>query len=370
MSRRVWPLSLAAREGIATARAGRWTSLLIIITVAWSAAAGAADAVDVTRLVQNERAWIDAGGHVLMVTGAKLDGLQNPIPADVCDRLVELDGISGSFAVASSGAIGSLSYIPGGRVSIYSVSAGASTFLGAPPATNGIVIATLGFAQRAGVQDGDVVWVAQQGSSHTPAAASDPLTLRVVDTAVVGEGYDGALLMPERLTDTADTCYVRTDAAHYEAVNSALPSVLAYNGMPAIPTPRLFESEFTVDYTSAYEDRQLRWLWVPTAALLGLLWAMLQWFRRSHVAIYATFGMRAPARLVMQFSEWGALAGLGLLWGWALGVVGALAFGARVEQALAQVTPHALLTVLGASVVVAHLAMRPTGTLLNALKDH
>lgn len=370
MSRRkVWPLSLAAREGVATARTGRWTTLLLTVAVAWSVAAGAADAVSVTHLVEGEKAWIDAGGYVFVVTGARQDGMQNPVPADVCDRLARVDGIDGSFALTRGDANGSLSYIPGGRASIYAVSSGVSTFLGVAPAANGIVIGTLGFAERTGAHDGDVVRVTQRASFSAPAGESDPLTLRVADSAVMGEEFDGAMLMPSQLTGTADTCYVRTDAAHHSAVEAALPSYLAYNGLPAIPNPRLFESDFTVDYTHAYEDRQLRYLWVATAALLGLLWAMLQWFRRSHVAIYATFGMRAPSRLMAQASEWGVVALVGLLVGWSLGVVGAVAMGARVEQALTQVTAHALLTVLGASIVVVLLGLRPTGTLLNALKD-
>lgn len=369
MSRRIWPLSLAAREGVATARTGRWTSLLMVIAIAWTVAAGAADAAGVTRLVEDEQTWIDAGGYVFVATGARQDGVTNPIPADVCDRLSRIDGIDASFALARGDANGSLSYIPGGRASIYSVSAGAATFLGVAPAPTGIVIGTLGFADRTGAHDGDVVRVTQRASFSGAAGESDPLTLRVADTAVMGDEFDGAMLMPARLTGTADACYVRTDAAHHSAVEAALPSYLAYNGLPAIPNPRLFESDFTVDYTHAYEDRPLRWLWVAGAVLLGLLWAMLQWFRRSHVAIYATFGMRAPARLTMQTAEWAVLAAVGTLAGWSMGVAGALALGARTHQAVAQVTEHAALTLLGATVLVVLLGLRPTGTLLNALKD-
>jgi hypothetical protein len=368
-TKRVWPLGLSAREGVATARNGRWTSLLLMVAVAWTVAAGAADAVNVSNLVEGEKEWIDAGGYVFVVTGARQEGVTNPVPAAVCDRLARIDGIDGSFALSRGDANGSLSYIPGGRASIYSVSAGAASFLGVAQAPTGVVIGTLGFAERTGAHDGDVVRVVQRASISAAAAESDPLTLRIADSAVMGEEFDGAMLMPAQLTGTADTCYVRTDAAHHSAVEAALPSYLAYNGLPAIPNPRLFESDFTVNYTHAYEDRQLRWLWVPCAALLGLLWAMLQWFRRSHVAIYATFGMRAPSRLAAQAAEWGVLAGMGVLWGWALGVVGALALGARAEQALTQVTAHALLVVLGASVIVVLLGLRPTGTLLNALKD-
>jgi hypothetical protein len=344
--------------------------MLMIVAAAWAVGApGAADAVGVTELIENESAWIDAGGHVFVVTGAREEGETSPVSAEVCDRLSRIDGIEGSFALSRTNANGSLAHIPGGRASIYDVSAGAKAFLKLEPDQRGIVIATAGFAERTGVTDGDPVTVTRRPGFGVSPGTSDVLTARVADTQVMGEEFDGALLMPARLTDTADACYVRTDAAHYSAVEAALPAYLAYDGKPAIPNPRLFSGDFTVDYTTAYEDRPLRWVWVPAAALLGLLWAMQQWFRRSHIAIYATFGMRTHSRLAMQASEWAVLAGVGALWGWAIGVVGALALGARVEQAVLLVSYHGVLTVLGASVVVVLLGLRPTGTLLNALKD-
>lgn len=370
MSRRVWPLSLAASEGVATARTGRWTSLLMALAVAWIVAApGAADAVAVSRLIDDEQAWIDAGGYVFVVTGAREDNNQNPVPATTCEGLASVDGIGASFAMQRTDATGTLSYIPGGRVSLYDVSAGALDFLGAAPAEGGVLLATAGFVDRTGAADGDVVTIVRRAAPNTVPVASDPLTLRAVDTAVIGEEFDGALLVPALLTTTADACYVRTDAAHADAVEAALPALLAYEGKPAVPSPRLFESEFTVDYSHAYESRALRWVWVPAAALLGLLWAMLQWFRRAHVAIYATFGMKPAPRLVMQVSEWGVLASLGAVWGWGLGVVGALALGAHPAQALGLVTFHGVLTLCGATALVVLLGLRPAGTLLNELKD-
>lgn len=370
MRHRVWPLGLSAREGVATARTGRWTSLLVVIAVAWIVAApGIADAVDVTRTIKAEQAWIDAGGYVFVVTGARSDGGSAPIPARICDGLAHADGITASFALQRTDASGSVAHIPGGRVSIYTVSSGAQTFLGATPAAGGVVMVTPGFHERTGVSDGDQVRVTRRASSGSPAAQSDPLTVREVDTQIIGEEFDGALLMPARLPDTASACYVSTDAGHYDAVASALPAYLAHEGELAIANPRLFESDFTVDYTTAHQDRPLRWVWVPAAALLGLLWAMMQWFRRSQVAIYATFGMRTPSRVVMQTAEWAVLAGAGAAFGWAIGVTGALAMGARTAQAMSLVTTHAALTLIVASVLVVIIALRPTGTLLNALKD-
>lgn len=367
--RTVWPLGLAAREGAATARHGRWTSLLVVIAIATCIAApGAADAVAVSDLIAEENAWIDAGGYVLVVSGARVDNSTNPVPAAACDQLMRIDGISASFAILAGSARGAFEHVPGGRAPVYAVSPGATTFLGAPPTLGAPVIVTTGLAQRTGVKDGERVrLIGSEGLIAT--GRSEPLTVRVADSNVMGEEYDGALLMPTMLTTDAQTCFVRTDAAHHAAVIAALPTLLAYDGQPAVAQPRLFASEFTVDFTSAYEDRAFRWLWIPSAALLLLVWMITQWFRRSQHAIYATFGMRAAPRLMMQVTEWAILVAIGLPWGWGLGIVWALAVGSRSEPALAMVSFHAVLTVLAASVAVIVVALRPTGTLLDALKD-
>ena len=364
------PLRLAAREAVATARAGRWTSLLIVLAVAWACAApGAADAVGVTRLVEKEHDWIVAGGYVFVVEGARTDGVPNPIPAPICDRLSQIDGIDAAFALTRTNASGSLSQVPGGRPSLYDVTPGVFRFLDLSPAASGTVIVTTGYQRRTGVADGDPAFVVRRANFGVPGATSSLLTVAIADASVMGEEFDGALLIPSPVPATADACYVRTDAAHISAVQAALPSLLAYAGKPAIPNPRLFRGDFMVDFTHAYQDRPLRWLWVAAAGALGLLWGLVQWFRRSHVAIYATFGATARARLVMQATEWGVLAAVGAIWGWSLGILAAIALGSRANQALAEVSYHTALTVLGASVIVVLLGLRPTGTLLNALKD-
>jgi hypothetical protein len=374
MTRRAWPWRLAAREGLDTATTGRWTSLLVMVAVAWACAIpGAADAVGVTRSVEGERAWLDAGGRVFVVTGARdAQNQTNPVPAAACDALSRVEGIDASFALKFTSAVGSLAYIPEGRVSLYEVSPGALAFLGAEPAPGGSVLATVGFADRTGVVSGDQVRVTRRAGPNANPATSDPLTVTVVDSAVLGDEYEGSLLLPYSPSPsdaTADLCYVRTDTAHYEAVASAVGAWLEYGGKAAIANPRLFSGDFTVDYTRAYEDRPLRWVWVPSAALLALVWGMIQWFRRGQVAIYATFGARPHSRLIMQATEWAVLAVAGAAWGWSLGVVAAIAFGARASQAVQLVTYHAGLALLAASAAVVLVGLRPTGTLLNALKD-
>jgi hypothetical protein len=371
MSRRSWPLLLSAREGVDTARAGRWTSMLIMAAAAWLVGApGAADALDTAHLVAGERDWIDDGAYVFVVTGFNSKDAQNPIPSGACDRLAQSDGIEASFAASHSPATFAFSQSPSGRITLVDVTPGAAAYLGTSLDAHGVALVTEGLAKRSGVADGEPVVVQRRGGPGAAAATSDVLRVRVVSSRQLGAEYDGTLLMPGLAGDRAETCFVRTDAAHVKAVESLLPAALAWDGKPAIPNPLLFQGKHTVDYTHAFEDRSLRWVWVATGALLGLLWAMIQWFRRSQIAIYTTFGMRAASRLVMQVAEWGVLGAIGAAWGWALGVVGAIALGARAEQAFAQVTWHALLTMLVATALVVLLGMRPTGTLLNELKDH
>lgn len=373
MSNRVWPLPLAAREGFETARAGRWSSLLVVVAIAWACAApGAVDAIGVSRQVEGERAWLDAGGRTLVITGAHRAGDDvDPIPAAKCDALSRVDGIDASFAVSRSVAVGTLAHIPGGRVGLYEVTPGALKFLGAKASPGGTVLATLGFADRAGVAEGDEVRVVRQAGQNAHPATSDLLTVDVIDSEILTGEFEGSLLVPyvPSADSEAVACYVQTDTAHYAAVQAATASWLATGTMPAIVTPRLDGGAFVTDYRRAYEDRPLRWTWVPTAALLALVWAMIQWFRRGHVAIYATFGARSHSRLIMQAAEWGVLASVGAIWGWSLGVVCSIAFGARAAQAFASVSFHTGLTILGATGLVVLLGLRPTGTLLNALKD-
>jgi hypothetical protein len=370
MSRRAWPLALAAREGVETARAGRWTSALIISAVTWLVAApAAADALDTAQLVAGERDWIADGAYVFVVTGFKTQDSQNPVPAGACDRLGQVDGIQASFAASHSPATFAFASSPGARLTVVDVTPGVTAYLGTSVDTHGVALATEGLARRSGVAEGEPVVVRRRAGPGVAAATSDVLRVRIVSSRQLGDEYDGVLLVPTLVRDRAEACFVRTDAAHVRAVENLLPAALAWDGKPALPQPLLFQGKHTVDYTHAFEDRPLRWVWVATGALLGLLWAMIQWFRRSQVAIYTTFGMRAAPRLVMQVAEWGVLAAIGGAWGWALGVAGAIARGARAEQALAQVSWHALLTLLVASLTVVLLGLRPTGTLLNELKD-
>ncbi len=366
----VWPAGLAGREGLETARNGRWTSLLVVVAVAWVCAGpGAADATAVSTLVRNEQAWVDAGAYVFFASGASQGGASNPVPAGACDRLARVDGIRAAFAIEVDQQPVVLLNAPGGRVSLVHVTPGATAFLGVSDDPAGVVLVTEALARRTGIVEGDSVRVAQVTGPRSLGEGSGVLRARVVSATLLGDDLEGTLLVPGVAHAKAQRCVVSTDAAHLGGARSLAASVLSWEGTPASIAGRLFEGEFVVDYATAYEDRTLRFAWVAGSVVLGLLWFIVQWFRRSHTAIYATFGAGRAARLVMQGAEWGVLMSFGLLWGWSLGIVGALALGADPVRAFTQVTGHAMLTVLGASVLVVLAGLRPTGTLLDELKD-
>lgn len=357
---RPWPTRLVVREGVATALVGRWTSLLVIAAVAWACAAvGAADAVGVSETVRREREWIDAGAYVLRVQGTVRGEEQLPVPPTACEDLARVDGVHGTFWAVRRAAAGSFAHVPGGRFSVLEVSPGALAFLGVETPLVPTVLVSDGLARRTGVTDDSPVRV----------SGSDVLRARVASVAVLGDDFDGTLLAPSAPASRADMCFVRTDAGHVAAVTALASSELGWDGSDAVASPRLFENEFTVDFARAHEQRDLRWAWVAAGAVLALLWALVQWFRRSHTAIYATFGVTTAGRAVLQVSEWAVLAIAGLIWGWTLGVVGAVALGAEARFALTQVTAQAVPAVLLATALVVLLSARPTGTLLDQLKD-
>lgn len=113
----------------------------------------------------------------------------------------------------------------------------------------------------------------------------------------------------------------------------------------------------------------LGWAWAAGAGVLVALWAVVQWTRRSRLAIYATFGAHPRARLTMQSTEWLVLSAVGSAWGWGIATAFAIGLGADARVALVQVTGQVVATWCAASIGAAALGLLPVGSLLDALKD-
>ncbi len=367
---RVWPIALSVREGLAGARAGRWLSLGIIASVAWlTAGIGIANALDVQKLVTAERSWIDAGGYTFVVEPSQSNEGSGTLDAATCDGLSSIDGIDGSFAIAFTSATMEPASAPGTAATVFAVSPGIYAFLSVRPVEGAVVILAQGVNNRTGLVDGERTFITSKPYDDSTVPERAYVTVLTADTVVLGEQHQGTYLVPSLLPLGANACYVRTDAAHADVVEGYLASALGRSSNPAVVRPRLSANTYGVDFATVYQDRVLRWSWLAGGLVLAAIWAIVQWMRRTRMAIYTTFGAPPRARLAMQFTEWVVLGGIGAAWGWGIGMAFSLGLGVEPAIALGQVTGQILalwfVTSLGALLV----GLLPVGTLLDALKD-
>ncbi len=353
MKSKAWPASLAVREGLANALAGRWTAVLVLISVAWiTGLAGLGNALDVSRLADAERAWLDSGGHVLVAQA----GLDETAGIDVarCEQLRSLPGVAGAYAVLPTGR--GLS-VPGSRASEVLVSPGAFTFYGLTEPASPSVLATASTLTGPGLGHEDQVVFLGTGGR---------VTVHRVDSAAVPADLVGTWLVPNLTGGTAQRCLVRAEAGYLDGLRPYLESHLASGHGSAVVVSLAPQGR---DFTADYASRPLAWASCAAAIVLGALWAIISWARREQMAIYTSFGAGPRARLLLQAAQWAALSVPGACWGWGTAMVFAVAFGARPGIALTQVSAHVFVGWAGASLLVVLIALIPVGSLLDALKD-
>lgn len=364
-----WPSSLAISEGFANVKAGRRLSTIIVAAVALvTGGVGLANVLDVSVLVNAERAWIDKGAYVFVVEPNPSQAF-SAIDVATCDRMAQVEGIDASFAVRVTASVAQPAHAPGTHATLARTSAGIYEFLSvSPPIGSGMLVSD-GIAAQTGLVDGETTTFAIQ-SLELATSEEVTATVRLIDAAVLAESLDGTYLFPSDLTGESSQCYVRTDAAHADDVRDYLAVTLTPDqGAPAIVRPRLNESANGLDFSTAFNQRALTWGWAAGAAILILLWTLTQWTRRTRDAIYATFGAHARARLIIRMTEWFTLSTVGLGWGWAIATAFAIGLGADIQVTLVQATGQAVATWTVASLGAVGVALIPVGTLLDTLKD-
>ncbi|HLU45391.1 MAG TPA: hypothetical protein VKZ67_10290 [Natronosporangium sp.] len=361
-----WRVAVAAGEGVRSALAGRWLSAVLVLLVCWATALpGAVDAATVADLVAEEQRFLAAGGNVLVASNR-----EGGVPALACDRLAEADGVMAAAALTHQGEPATLSAAPGGDVTVFAASATIWRVLGVADSPARDAILPQSIADRLGVRDGDWLHFTRSPGTRGEWVPPRPVRVTVADMSILGDQYTGVLLPavigPEAV---ADACVVVAAPAQLPALRDSLPAALPASTGQVVVQDRLFTGEFTADYSLAYQERSLQWAWVATGALLGLVWLLVRWVRRADDALYATMGADAGTRLVLRGTEWLLLAGLGGVWGVAVGTVVALGLDAPFLTALPYVARQvgaALLLATG--IVLLGQARRPR-SLLADLKD-
>lgn len=366
----LWPDALAVTEGVAGARTGRWTSVVLVLAVAWTVAvSGLANAAEVGGLIRAEQEWVAAGGRTIVVEpGAQ--GSDAYLDAAACARLAEVDGVVGSFAVRSTARAAQPRSAPGSRASVSLVSPGIFPFFGLETPVGAAVLATGATVDPLGLRDGDATILdvtAFDGTSATPSASTE---VRVVESPVLSDEIAGTWLLPDLHEGHATSCYVAAEAARLDAVSAYVADVLTVRGTAtAIVRPRLAESVHGLELAGRYADRPLGWSSVAGGGLLVALRAVTGWAGRGRSAVYATFGAHRRALLVVQVAEWTVLSSVGVAWGWSLAVTAGIALGSDPRPVLVQATAHSTVTWAVATLGVLVLGLLPTGTLLDTLKD-
>lgn len=364
-----WPTRLAMREGLASALSSWGQSIMVIAATTYlMVGIGLANALDVSALAAAEREWIDAGGYAFIVEPASADG--GALSVGACEQLSAVDGIVGSFAVSISDRAAYPSSAPGTQATWVQVSPGIYQFFGLSAQSSADVIVTAGIVDDIGLTDGEYTVMTVTSYDGTGTVRSAPVSVTTVDSPVLGDAIAGAYLSPELVSGDAQQCYVLTDAPHVDTIGAYLAAALATGSTaPAVVQPRLSANTYGLDFATVYGERVLGWAWTAGSLALVALWGALQFGRRTRMAIYATFGAHSRARLTMQLTEWVTLTGIGVVWGWAIGVTLAIGLGADIRIALAQVTMQIVAAWGAASIGAVLWGLSPVGTLLDALKD-
>lgn len=362
-----WPASLAIREGWETARASRGLGAITVLAAMLVATTiGLSNAVDVSRLAAAEQRWIDAGGYVYVVEPGPAEGSRLDV-AD-CDRLSNVEGIEGSFAVLSTDVAAAPAHAPSESASLARVSPGIYSFFGLSTAANPSIIAGPGVVERTSLMSGESTVLEVRTFDGSHVLRSEQVTVSTVDSPILAESIAGSYLTADLLKGSAEQCYVSTTAPHAETVQAYIAAVLA-DGGPVVVRPRLSQDSLGLDFSTAYEQRPLRWAWAPGALVLLATWGLTRYARRTQTAIYATFGVTRRPRLLMTMTEWVLVTGVGTAWGWGVAMAFAVALDADPGIALQQISLQSLAAWSVSGIGTVSLALLPVGNLLEVLKD-
>ncbi|MFE1320544.1 hypothetical protein [Kitasatospora phosalacinea] len=303
-----WRPGAALTEGARSWRYGRWATLLTTaLAVAAVALPAVLDSSAVSAAVTGERAWVAAGGRVLVVSNP-----QAGLSRQVCEGLNGVDGVQAAFAATREDPAPGTAAAPGRRLPVATVTAGAARFLGLAPTGDGAIVS----AHATGTTgagpwlsfDADTAPAAPDpnGRPHTPLPTRPLPIAAVTDLAPLGDAYDYGVLLPVPATGTADDCFVRADAAHWHTLRDNLAGLFGRTDptRPTLVRPRLADGAFARDYAAEYHHRPTAALPYAAGAGVGLLWLLLRWLTRSRDGLYQTLGAGPRTRMLIALGEW------------------------------------------------------------------
>lgn len=370
-------LTFALGEGWRNACTSRFLGvLMVVLSACVLAGITLADALTVSGLVANEKAWTAAGGHVLVVSN------ETGISGYDCERLNQAEGVTASVGIAISHERAALSNAPDSNLAVRGATAGLSGLLASQVPLDAVVIDHT-TATDFGLTDGQrlalTLTMVDEGATEPGApivvksgerrATDGTRPIAVTDLTILGEQHSSGIIWPIAASGSVDECLVWAAPGAKETLMSALPGLLPGSGdKPTVVDNRLIVGQFTRDYHAEYLTRSWRWVPLAGGAALGLIWVLIRWVRRSEDGLYQSLGAPRPQRALLRLIEWT----LYCLAGAALGYLVDSVTLALLHPG-AGMQPHLLrsiaLGLAGAVTVGAVAGLLPARNPLDALKD-
>lgn len=308
-----WRVAVAIDEGLRNWRSGRWLTVLAsAFVVAALTVPAAVDGHGISRMIEDEQAWEQAGGRMLVVSNEAAGGVDRA----ACESVSRLDGVMASASVTRLTARAGVPNAPEAQLPLVAVTEGIGPLLRLEPSGGGVLVPR-DLADGIGVREGSSLTLFLD-DSHDPSLTGllpeGPVTVgAVTDTSVLGQDLSSAVLLPSSASGRAGSCVVRAGPGYLEAVRAGLPAMLGLPGEDAIVADRLVGGEYARDFSVEYATRGLKqspWL---VGASISLLWLLLVWMRRSRDGLYATLGADATTRAIIRAAEGLALVGTSAL---------------------------------------------------------
>lgn len=307
-----WRLTVAAGEGFRNWRSGRWlTAIATTFVIGVLSIPTVIDGVWIDRLLADERAWVSAGGRTLVVTNDEGGG----IPRVDCESLTHIEGVRASASLTRMPERTGTVSAPDANIPLVAAGEGIWGLLGVAPVDG--VIVPVDIAQDLRLQAGSPL-VLTPTSAGGPAGSGSPAREAssvgaVVDTSVLGEQFEYALLLPTSATGNASTCMISYAPGYETSIRQVIPTLLGDGTHDAVLADRLVSGTYGRDFSAEYERRGLRLASWFGGGAISLLWLLIVWIRRGRDGLYATLGADFAARAVIRGSEGVVLIGTSAL---------------------------------------------------------
>lgn len=362
-----WPLAAVLAEGWNWARAGRATSLgLVILFLLASVSASVADAVAAQAIADGERAWVTAGGLSLAVVGD--DGVY-AVSSARCEAVSTLRGVETAVAVGRRADPAALTSAPDYQLTVSFAGANLWALLGRTDSPYREAVLTKDVAADLGITDGAVIALRAIPGTAGADLPSRPVRVTVADPAGLDSSFHGVIL-PTADTFLGQTCVVRARPGAYTSLRLALPGFFPDAGTLRV-RDLVDRGGFQRDYAAEWHRRPTRWAWLAIGSVTAAYWLFAGWTRRGQVALLRTLGLDPGGLALLRIVEWGTLALVASVWAATLGFTAAVVLGVDPERALVLVLRTTGASLLLAAALLVPFARRgPShGAILAALKD-